>query len=115
VRTMADLTYDPNTPRNPRPIASSPFWVSTDASTMPGMRAPPDPAMKIPTPMGWLSPEMLARYANNMAPNREAIADTLGVPMDGLAWVARQLGAKGIPGGYGAPVYRPFPDAVDLG
>jgi hypothetical protein len=39
---------------------------------------------------------------NNLAPSREAIADTLGVPMDGMAWVARQLGAKGIPGGYGA-------------
>jgi hypothetical protein len=67
------------------------------------MSAPQDTGMKIPTPMGWLSPEMLARYANNMAPSREAIADTLGVPMDGLAWAARQLGAKGIPGGYGEP------------
>jgi len=45
--------------------------------------------MKIPTPMGWLSPEMLARYANNMVPSREAIADTLGVPMEDMAWVGR--------------------------
>jgi len=38
-----------------------------------------------------------------MAPSRDAIADTLGVPMDGMAWVARQLGAKGIPGGRSDP------------
>ena len=28
---MADLTYDPNTPLKPRPIASFPFWIGTDA------------------------------------------------------------------------------------
>lgn len=105
---MADLTYDPNPPaRKPRPIASSPFWTGTGA--VPGMRAP-DPAAvpglsytppQIPTPMGWLSPDMAARMLNNLAPSRDAIADTLGVPMDGMAWVARQLGAKGIQGGYG--------------
>jgi hypothetical protein len=26
---------------------------------------------------------------NNLGPSREAIADTLGVPMDGVAWAAR--------------------------
>ncbi|MPZ34876.1 MAG: hypothetical protein GEV13_28485 [Rhodospirillales bacterium] len=29
------------------------------------------------------------------------MADMLGAPMDGAAWLVRQLGAKGIPGGYG--------------
>jgi hypothetical protein len=78
---------------------------SCDANVTPGFSiAPPsDPGFKIPTPMGWLSPEMLRNYANGMAPNREAIADTLGIPMDGVAWAARQLGAKGISGGYGKP------------
>jgi hypothetical protein len=57
--------------------------------------------MRIPTPMGWLSPGMAGHMLNNLAPSRDAIADTLGVPMDGMAWVARQLGAKGIPGGMG--------------
>ena len=54
--------------------------------------------------MGWLTPGMAAHMLNNLAPSREAIADTLGVPMDGVAWAARTLGgAKGIPGGYGEP------------
>jgi hypothetical protein len=35
---------------------------------------------------------------NHMAPSREAVDDALGVPMDGVAGAARQLGAKGIPG-----------------
>ena len=109
-----DLSYDPDKPRKPRPIASSPFW--TGAGAVPGMRAPDPgaapgmsasapqtPGMQIPTPMGWLSPEMAGRTLNNMAPSREAIADTLGVPMDGVAWAARTLGAKGISGGYGEP------------
>ena len=70
---------------------------------MPGLNytLPSDPGMRIPTPMGWLTPDMAGRMLSNLAPNREAIADTLGVPMDGMAWVARQLGAKGISGGYG--------------
>jgi hypothetical protein len=111
--TMADLTYDPNPPvRKPRPVASSPFWQSTAAvpglqapapSPAPGMSAPQDTGFQIPTPMGWLSPDMARRMLTHMAPSREAIADTLGVPMDGVAWAARQLGAKGIPGGYGEP------------
>ena len=34
---MGDLTYDPNAPRKPRPIASSPFWMgSSDANASPG-------------------------------------------------------------------------------
>ena len=53
--------------------------------------------------MGWLSPEMLGRYANSMAPNRDAVAQTVGAPMDGMAWVARQMGVKGIPSVYGQP------------
>jgi hypothetical protein len=57
--------------------------------------------MEIPTPMGWMPIDQARRMLNNLAPSREAIADTLGVPMDGMAWVARQLGGKGIPGGYG--------------
>ncbi|WP_147157512.1 hypothetical protein, partial [Reyranella soli] len=102
------MNYDIDAPgpRKPRPIASSPFWMgSCDANATPGFSiAPPsDQGFKIPTPMGWLSPEMLRNYANGMAPNREAIADTLGIPMDGVAWAARQLGAKGISGGYGKP------------
>jgi hypothetical protein len=103
VREM-DLSYDPDTPRKSRPIASSPFMASTGAYPVPGLRAPappPDPGMRIPTPMGWLTPGMAAHMLNNLAPSREALADTLGVPMDGMAWVARQLGAKGIPGGMG--------------
>jgi hypothetical protein len=55
----------------------------------------------VPTPMGWLPIDQARHMLNNLAPSREAIADTLGVPMDGVAWAARQLGAKGIPGGYG--------------
>jgi hypothetical protein len=101
---MADLTYDPNPPRKPRPIASSPFWMgSTDANATPGFSiAPPtDPGFRIPTPMGWLSPEMAKRMLTHLAPSQQDVAQTLGAPMDGLAWVARKLGAKGIPGGYG--------------
>ena len=107
---MADLTYDPNTPtpRKPRPIASSPFWMSTDANAAPGLRAPqaePPPGLgfSLPTPMGWLTPEMMAAYANAAAPSREDIASTLGAPVDGMAWAARKLGAKGIPSVYGQP------------
>jgi hypothetical protein len=108
---MADPNF-PETPRKPRPIASSPFWTS-DANAAPGFNiAPPsDPGFRIPTPMGWLSPEMAKRMLTHMAPSREAIADTLGVPMDGVAWAARQLGAKGIPGGYGEP--DPLTQAFD--
>ena len=108
---MADLTYDSNTPRKPRPIASSPFW---QGDATPGLSFTPTsqtPGMQIPTPMGWLSPDMARRMLNHMAPSREAIADTLGVPMDGVAWAARQLGAKGIPGGYGEP--DPLTQAFD--
>jgi hypothetical protein len=96
---MADLTYDPNAPRKPRPIASSPFWTG-DANAAPGFNItpPPDPGFRIPTPMGWLSPEMAGRMMNHLAPPREAIAHGLGVPMDGLAWIAHRMGAKGIPG-----------------
>ena len=78
------LTYDAN--------AARPGLTFTPPST---------PGMQIPTPMGWLSPDVARQMLNHMAPNREAVADTLGVPMDGVAWAARQLGAKGIPGGYG--------------
>ena len=97
-----DLNYDPNAPRKPRPIASSPFWQASP--TVPGLRAPappPDPGLRVPTPFGWMPLGLAGNLLNNLAPNREAIADTLGVPMDGMAWAARQLGAKGIPGGYG--------------
>ena len=103
---MADLNYDPNTPRKPRPIASSPFWTGTDAyarlaSTL---TPPPDPGFRIPTPMGWLSPEMMAAYANAAAPIEGATSPTRSdVPMDGMAWAARKLGAKGIPSVYGEP------------
>jgi len=106
-----DLSYDPDTPRKPGPIASSPFWTGTGA--VPGMRAP-EPAAMLglgvtppsfwhgdPHAEGWMPIDQARRMLNNLAPSREAIADTLGVPMDGMAWVARQLGAKGIPGGYG--------------
>ncbi|MPZ36380.1 MAG: hypothetical protein GEV13_36445 [Rhodospirillales bacterium] len=117
---MADLTYDPNPPRKPRPIASSPFWTGTsDASATPGFSiAPPsDPGFKIPTPMGWLTPDHARRMLSHMAPSREAIADTLGVPMDGAAWLARRLGAKGIPGGYGEadPLTQAFNAVVSPG
>jgi hypothetical protein len=105
---MGDLTYDPDPlPRKPRPIASSPFWMGT--SDAPGLSAAPPSTpglaapMQIPTPMGWMTPDMAGRVLNNLAPNREAIADTLGIPMDGVAWAARQLGAKGISGAYGKP------------
>ena len=103
---MGDLTYIPDAQRKSRPIASSPFWMGAgDASAVPGMNVQPpfDPAMRIPTPMGWLTPDMAGRMLNHLAPSRDAIADTLGVPMDGVAWAARTLGAKGIPGGYGVP------------
>ena len=85
---MGDLTYDPNAPRKPRPIASSPFWMgSTDANATPGfsIAPPPDPGFKIPTPLGWMSPSMLAGYANSMTPSRNALAETMGTPMDGMA------------------------------
>lgn len=111
-----DLSYDPNTPRKPRPIASSPFWQFNET---PGFNyiPPPDPGMRIPTPMGWLPLDQAGRMVNNLAPSREAIADTLGVPMDGMAWAARQLGAKGIPGGYGDadPVTQMFDRALSPG
>jgi hypothetical protein len=107
---MADPNF-PEVARKPRPIASSPFWMGTsDApglsaapSSTPGMAAPLTLGMQIPTPMGWLTPDQAPRMLNHLAPNREAIADTLGVPMDGVAWAARTLGAKGISGGYGEP------------
>ncbi len=94
---MADLTYDPDTPpaRKPRPIASSPFMASTSAYPMPGLRAPPPPqtpglgANMVPTPMGWLPIDQARHMLNNLAPSREAIADTLGVPME-----RRSLGRK---------------------
>ena len=78
---------------------------SSDASATPGfnLTPPSDPGFKIPSPMGWLTPEMLSTYANAAAPSREDIASTLGGPVDGMAWVARRLGAKGIPSVYGQP------------
>jgi hypothetical protein len=33
---------------------------------------------------------------NNLARNREAVADNLATPMDGTGWATRQLGASGI-------------------
>ena len=35
-----DLNYDPNAPRKPRPIASSPFWQS-EMRTPPGFNVSP--------------------------------------------------------------------------
>jgi hypothetical protein len=54
----------------------------------------------VPTPMGWMPIDQARQMLNNLAPTRDAIADTLGMPMDGMAWAARRLGAKGIPGDY---------------
>ena len=104
-----DLSYDPDAPpaRKPQPIASSPFMASTGAYPVPGLRAPPPPqtpglgANMVPTPMGWLTPGMAGHMLNNLAPNREALSALLGMPMDGVAWAARQLGAKGIQGEMG--------------
>jgi hypothetical protein len=71
-----DLSYDPDPPaRKPRPIASSPFWTGTgsvpgmrapDPAAVPGMSAsaPQTPGMQIPTPMGWLSPDVPLSSAN---------------------------------------------------
>ena len=92
---MPPLNYDPNAPRKPRPIASSPFMTSNGAYPVPGLSAPPPPqtpglgANMVPTPMGWLPIDQARHMLNNLAPSREAIADTLGVPMDGMAWAAR--------------------------
>jgi hypothetical protein len=46
---------------------------------------------------------MAGHLLNQLAPNREALSAWLGAPMDGVAWTARQLGAKGIPGEMGQP------------
>ncbi|GEP61537.1 hypothetical protein [Reyranella soli] len=99
---MPPLNYDIDAPgpRKPRPIASSPFWMgSGDANAKPGFSiAPPsDPGFKIPTPMGWMSPERLGTYANNLTPNRKALSALMGMPVDLIAGGARLLGAKGIP------------------
>jgi hypothetical protein len=92
---MADLSYDPNMPRRPRPIALSPFWQGSASPGLGTFTPAPDPGMRVPTPMGWLTPGMASHMLNNLAPNRETIADALGEPMDVMAWAARKLGAKG--------------------
>jgi hypothetical protein len=53
--------------------------------------------------MGWLSLDMARRMLDHLTPSREDIAQTMGAPMDGTAWAARKLGAKGIPGDWRSP------------
>jgi hypothetical protein len=81
---------------------------STDATASPGFNITPpptvvDPGFRIPTPMGWLSPDMARRMLDHVTPSQQDVAQTLGAPMDGMAWLARKLGVKGIPSEYGQP------------
>jgi hypothetical protein len=71
----------------------------------------------VPTPMGWMPLDRARQMLNHMAPSREAIADTLGVPMDGVAWAAHKLGAKGIQGGMGEadPLTQMFSNVLHPG
>jgi hypothetical protein len=91
---MADLTYDPD----------APGYMS------PGLRAPVQQqplGMRVPTPAGWLPwgglGNAAADLAGSLVPSRQGLAQALGSPMDGMAWAARKLGVKGIPGEYGQP------------
>lgn len=86
-------------------IPTKPYYI---ADREPGfnVRPPARPRMgfNLPTPAGWMPADTLgsaaADYAASLVPSRQGVADMLGAPMDGAAWIARQLGAKGIPGGY---------------
>jgi hypothetical protein len=55
---MADLSFDPNTPRKPCPIASSPFWMGTgsDANATLGLNfTPPPQTPGMQSPGHWLA------------------------------------------------------------
>ena len=88
---MADLTYDPDTPRKPRPIAS-PFgmlsnpWPTPDPNQTPGFNVqPPAPAQT--NPMA----SLLASLPSGET-WKQGVADTLGAPVDGLAWALHMMG-----------------------
>jgi hypothetical protein len=81
-------------PRRPRPIAS-PFGAL--ASPPPGLinfRPPSTPGFNVgaPTPAGWLPADALSNLAANLTPSRQGIAETLGAPMDAIAWALHRAG-----------------------
>jgi len=90
---------------NDKRTPTKPYYI---ADRQPGFnvrrQAPPSVGFNLPTPAGWLPAGELgsavADFAGNLVPSRQGLAQTLGAPMDGMAWIARQFGAKGIPGGY---------------
>jgi hypothetical protein len=75
-------------PRRPRPIAS-PFgmlsnpWATPDPNQAPGFNVQPD----APPP-----PNPMASLLASLTPSRQAVAGTLGAPVDGLAWALHRMG-----------------------
>jgi hypothetical protein len=79
---MGDLTYDPNEPRRPRPIAS-PFGVV------------PTPGFNVVDPQAAQAPGLMDNLWASL-PTREdwkqGTAETLGAPVDGIAWALHAMG-----------------------
>ena len=85
---MGDLTYDPNEPRRPRPIAS-PFGVV------------PTPGFNVVDPRADQGPSLMDNLWASL-PTRQDLkqgtAETLGAPVDMLGWLAHRMGLA-VPGG----------------
>ena len=94
VLAMADLTYDPDTPRRPRPIAQ-PFgmlanpWPTPDPNQTPGLNVQSETS---PQPATNPMMGMLASFMPSGETWKQGVADTLGAPVDGLAWALHMMG-----------------------
>jgi len=115
------LDFPTSPPRLPRPIAS-PFGALASPPGLSDFQPPSAPGFNagVPSPAGWLPPNVLSNLAANLTPSRQDIAETLGGPADQLApaRVAENLGSALLshPGAnYWTPPNRWTPVAEILG
>jgi hypothetical protein len=99
-------------PRRPRPIAS-PFG-ALPMPSLSGFNVQASSALgfnieAMPTPMGWLPPQILSNFATRLTPSRQDVAQTLGTPLDALGYLAHRMGLP-MPGSEALPgEYPPSP------